>query len=154
LLAELAFGEDEEATRAEQPEECIAFSSSPIEIVRPCRAGQLADTTASTSKSSVDRRHNGSAKVVELSEWEDELTIHQILSGSTTSSNARPQHVTRTPSQEDQIKHIGVVIDDSEDEDGNLSVGIAPLMDSWTSEKRGVCASCLMLPFFFICVSA
>ncbi|PLW15061.1 hypothetical protein PCANC_13076 [Puccinia coronata f. sp. avenae] len=138
LLAELAFGEDEEATRAEQPEECIAFSSSPIEIVRPCRAGKLADTTASNSKSSVDRRHNGSAKVVELSEWEDELTIHQILSGSTTSSNARPQHVTRTPSQEDQIKHIGVVIDDSEDEDGNLSVGIAPLMDSWTSEKRGV----------------
>lgn len=141
LLADLGF-EEEEDTRLGTEEECVPFSSSPIEIVGPSRTAQNAGksvTTKSDSKGMDQWKKRGAEysakkKVLDLSEWEEWPMLHPIPSGS---SLPQDQH-TQIPSQEDQIKHIGLLIDDSEDEDDGISSGIAPLMDSWPADKRGV----------------
>ncbi|WAQ81024.1 hypothetical protein PtA15_1A362 [Puccinia triticina] len=141
LLAELAFeGEVEEVL----PKDCVPFSSSPIEIIRPAKTtklGEGVEAKASTSKDGDKWKKSAgcsSAKntILDLSEWEDESTIHPIESGSSFHQEEEPRLLLA--SQEDQIKHIGVVIDDSGDEDGSLNSGIAPLMDSWPASKRGI----------------
>jgi len=142
LLADLGFEEEEDTRLDETGEECVPFSSSPIEIVDASRSAQKAGksvTTKSDSKGMDQWKKRGTEfsvkkKVLDLSEWEDGPSLHPVPSGS---SLAQDQH-SQIPSQEDQIKHIGLLIDDSDDDDDGISPGIAPLMDSWPADKRGV----------------
>jgi hypothetical protein len=149
LLADLGFEEEREEAQPAEHETCEPFSSSPIEIIRPSRKPdhneKMTSKELTTTRQSVDKwkpsKAGSSAQKtgrLELSEWEDELTIQQIESGSSFPQQEHEPSLLLA-SQEDQIKHIGVVIDDSEDEDGSSSSGIAPLMDSWPASKRCVC---------------
>ncbi|KAA1127275.1 hypothetical protein PGTUg99_033733 [Puccinia graminis f. sp. tritici] len=149
LLADLGFEEErEEEMQPTEHESFEPFSSSPIEIIRPARKPdhheKMPSKELTTTKQSVDKwkpsiAGSSAQKTggIELSEREDELTIQQIESGSSFPQQEHEPSLLLA-SQEDQIKHIGLVIDDSEDEDGSSSSGIAPLMDSWPASKRCV----------------
>ncbi|KAH9466925.1 hypothetical protein MJO28_000490 [Puccinia striiformis f. sp. tritici] len=155
LIAELGFEEEQEEQEGVGDDdvtlECIPFSSSPIEIIRPIKTPQVPTKMKpieSNSKNNLESKWSNRNIVeenlattekttygLEINEWENELTISSSFPQEEEEEDPR----NFLASEEDQIKHIGLVIDDSSDEEGHQSSsGIAPLMDSWPAYKRGV----------------
>lgn len=137
LLADLGFDDD---IGISKPSTSEPLSSSPIEIVQPSTntrgktreqptpaPGLITPTPAREPT-----RDDVTSDAQGFDEREDERTFQTIE--LTSSIEVNSFHQSQNLSQKDQIRQIGVVIDDDDCSDS----GIAPLMNSWPASKRNI----------------